>query len=123
MRKITKVIFMALTLSANSLFAGQPRLGPTGLHITGERTGSLFNPIMSRVYVQKVDKDSCAERSGFERGDEIISINEKIVTGQRARELMDFWKNLDRSQGVPFLIKRNDLSHRLVLCAPSTRSP
>lgn len=90
--------------------------GPTGLYITGDTSGFFLNPTMTRVYVQKVDPGSCAETSGFAAGDEIVSIEGKVLAGRKARELMAYWKSLKRDAGVRFRVRRGDAPMDLLLC-------
>lgn len=99
----------------------QAKKGASGLHISEERAGGIFNPVMSRLFVQAVDEGSCAERSGFVAGDEIVTIEKNVVAGKKARELMAYWKSLNTDVGVHFTVKRGDASLDLLLCGPSTR--
>lgn len=112
---------VALAVVITASIPVQAAKGPTGLYITGDRSGFVFNPVMTRVYVQKVDDGSCAERSGFVAGDEIVTIEGSVVAGRKARELMSYWKSLKREDGVRFVVKRNEEPRNLVLCGASTR--
>jgi len=99
----------------------QAKKGGSGLHISGDRSGGILNPVMSRLFVQRVEEGSCAESSGFVAGDEIVTIEQNIVAGKRVRELMAYWKSLETDDGVHFTVKRDDESLDLLLCGPPTR--
>lgn len=111
-----RAIIVLLLLLLGLAGPAQAEKGPTGLYISGDTRGFFLNPTMTRVYVQKVDAGSCAEASGFAAGDEIVSIEGRILAGRKARELMAYWESLKRDAGVKFLVKRGEAPLELLLC-------
>ena len=82
--------------------------GPTGLYLTGDRSGFFMNPIMDRVYVQKVDPNSEADRAGFRQKDVVLEIEGRKIPGTRARELLRYWDSIKAHARIKFLIQRGD---------------
>lgn len=93
-------------LAAGPTAAAADKAG-TGLYLTGDRSGFFLNPTMDRVYVQKVDPDTPAARSGFLAGDEILEIESRVIPGQKAKELFAYWASVKVRKQVKFLIRRH----------------
>ena len=72
-----------------STHAAEPKLG-FAVQLEGE--GFFLNPLVTRLLVTAVKKDSLAEAAGMRAGDQILQIEGKSVIGRPARELQPLMK-------------------------------
>jgi C-terminal processing protease CtpA/Prc len=83
------VAFVLLFVFAHPSHAAEQRLGFV-TQVYGE--GFFLNPLVTRILVTEVTKDSLAEAAGMRAGDHIIQIEGQNVAGKRAWELQPFMK-------------------------------
>jgi C-terminal processing protease CtpA/Prc len=67
-----------------SSHAGKPTVG---LAVSVEGEGFFLNPVVTRVLVAKVHRNSLAEEAGIAAGNEITHVGDQAIKGRRAREL------------------------------------
>ena len=88
---IRVAIFFTLALAFTCpSYAARPKLG---FAVSVEGEGFFLNPVVAKILVTEVKKDSLAEAAGMKAGDKIIKIEGQSVVGRRAKELqpmMDF---------------------------------
>ncbi len=68
--------------------ADGPKLGIT---ISVDADG-VFNPVIKKISVTKVEKDSLADAAGIVVGDEIVQIEGKPAAGSQAKEMQALMK-------------------------------
>lgn len=51
----------------------------------------------------------------FLAGDELLQINEQVVPGRRAREVMKYWESLSKGMRLDFSIRRDGEVMQLVI--------
>jgi len=83
------VAFLLLLVFVDPTQAGEVKLG-FAVQMEGE--GFFLNPLVKKLLVTEVTKNSLAEAAGMRAGDQIIQIEGKSVVGRRARELQPWMK-------------------------------
>jgi C-terminal processing protease CtpA/Prc len=83
------VAFMLLLVFAQPSQAAGRKLG-FAVDLEGE--GFFLNPLVRKLFVTEVTKDSLAEAAGVRVGDVILQIEGQNVVGKRAFELQPYLK-------------------------------
>jgi membrane-associated protease RseP (regulator of RpoE activity) len=78
-----------------------------GFEVSVEGEGFFLNPLITKILVTDVKKNSLAEAAGMRAGDQIIQIDGQTVAGRRALELRR-WMKLNAGETRTFRLKHAD---------------
>ena len=78
---VVAAIFLAAP--ASPCHADAPKLGM----VVSVDADGFFDPVIKKISITKVEKNSLAEAAGIVGGDEIIQVEGQPVVGRRAKEM------------------------------------
>ena len=94
-----------------------------GLDVRVEGEGRFWNPVVSAIIVNSIDKGSPAENAGIAVGDRIIAVDGVKVAGKRMRSLVPhFEKGVGESLALE-LVGDNQQPHRVTLVGGRRLAP
>ncbi len=98
-----------LIMVAGLLAAGSANAG-TGceLRLRPETSGFFLNPTLEKVTVVEAAAVDPDRPCPFLAGDELPQINEQVVPGQKARQVMKYWESLSKGMRLDFSVRRDE---------------
>lgn len=78
------------------------------LRLRPETSGFFLSPTLDKVTVVEAKDSSPDKPCLFMAGDELLRINDQVVPGRKAREVMKYWESLPAGTPLNFSIRRNN---------------
>ncbi|MGY0559812.1 hypothetical protein ACW7G2_03700 [Luteimonas sp. A277] len=85
------------------------------LRIRPETSGFFLSPTLDKVTVVEAKASGPDKPCLFMAGDELLRINDQVVPGRKAREVMKYWESLPTGAALDFSVRRNDEVISLVI--------
>lgn len=105
-----------LLVAAGLLAAGSAHAGTVcELRLKPETSWFFLNPTLEKVTVVEATAVDVDRPCPFLAGDELLQINEQVVPGRRAREVMKYWESLSKGMRLDFSIRRDGEVMQLVI--------
>jgi len=105
--QITTRISIAALLLLVFVHPAQGAEAKLGFAVQMEGEGFFLNPLVKKLLVTEVTRNSLAEAAGMRTGDQIIQIEGQSVAGRRARELQP-WMKLNPGETRTLRLKHAD---------------
>lgn len=80
--------------------------GVCELEIRPTTSGFFLNPTLEKVLVHKATPKDAEQPCAMVAGDELLQINEQVIPGRRAKEVMKYWKGLPKQSPRTFKVRR-----------------
>ncbi len=99
-RKVVLVLVAGLMCSAiHASERCKVKLEPT-------TSGFFLSPTLEKVLVHKVTPRVPGQTCVMMVGDELLEVNERVIPGSKAKEVMKYWKSLPEHSPVTFKVRR-----------------
>lgn len=71
-----------------------------------ETSGFFLSPTLDRVFVAKAVARDPNDPCPLKAGDEILQINDRVIPGAKAKDVMGYWKGLPKAAPQVFKVRR-----------------
>jgi hypothetical protein len=100
LRKASSFLAAVAAMACSSAHAGcELTLEPT-------TSGFFLNPRLEKVIVRKVSPSTPGEPCPIMANDELLQVNDQVIPGRGAKEVMAYWKALPKGSTPTFKIRR-----------------
>ncbi len=99
---LTLLLAVALMGSAFSAQACRLSLKP-------ETSGFVLSPTLQKLVVEKA-VPSPDKPCGLVAGDELLQVNDRVIPGAKAKEVMAYWKGLPKGSTTTFKVLRDGVT-------------
>lgn len=103
-RGTTPLVFAALL--AGVMVGPAHASGSCQLALEPTTRGFFLNPTLEKVVVAKATPTTPGKPCVLQAGDELLQVNDRVIPGANAKQVMAYWKGLPADSSRTFKVRR-----------------